>query len=317
MPEFIDNYPPVDIIIPTMNCKVNLEKCLSSINKQDYRGKVLITIIDGGSTDGTIELARYMGANVIVKVGMYGTGKNGARHFGETITSNPLIWNVDSDNIIVETNVLSRLVNPFISDDTINISIPVTAIDDRASSFNNWISASEIEKVNKMIARGHKTQDGYVILQDMFYGLTNCTLIKRRIIETVEGYDSDIRTLSRIRTLELSKGVIDPTSHFYHNQVSSIINYFRKWSNRIHRFSKMNIKDLSNFFVDYPPKMEDDRELKMNVVRTIFFDPLISLKFLFEKKQKYWIWGVIYSLVLVCYIALNFRIAFRVFRDFL
>ena len=317
MPQHIDKYPSVDIIIPTMNCKKSLEKCLYSIKKQDYKGKFLITIIDGGSTDGTIDLAKNMGAYVIVKEGMYGTGKNGARHYGETITSNPLIWNVDSDNIIVETYVLSRLTEPLIHDDTINISIPVTAIDESASPFNNWISASEIAKVDNMLQKGILTHEDYIVLQDMFYGLTNCTLIRRRVIEAVGGYDSDIRTLSRIRRLKFSKGVVDPTSHFYHNQVNSIISYFKKWSKRIHRFSNMNKEDLANFFVEYPPLLEDDFELKANVARTILFEPLTSLEFLLKKRQKYWIWGVVYSIFLVSFIVLNFRSALRVFRNFL
>jgi len=125
----LDENFSVDVIIPTLNSEKTLENCLRSLSKQRFTGKLNIVVIDGGSTDRTIEIAKNFSTNIYVKKGMYGTGKNGARHYGELLTNSPFIWNVDSDNIIVDDTALERLVGPLILDSTINISIPLTALD--------------------------------------------------------------------------------------------------------------------------------------------------------------------------------------------
>lgn len=48
--------PDVDVIMPTFNSSKTLEECLLSIRKQDYSGRIIITIIDGGSTDNTLDI---------------------------------------------------------------------------------------------------------------------------------------------------------------------------------------------------------------------------------------------------------------------
>ncbi|MEM2950633.1 MAG: glycosyltransferase [Nitrososphaeria archaeon] len=56
--------PLVSIIIPTYNSEKFLEKCLISIKRQKY-DKIEIIIVDDGSTDSTINIAKKYGCNVI------------------------------------------------------------------------------------------------------------------------------------------------------------------------------------------------------------------------------------------------------------
>jgi glycosyltransferase involved in cell wall biosynthesis len=49
--------PKISIITPVLNAKKTLEKAIKSVISQDYPNKEHI-IIDGGSTDGTVDLIR-------------------------------------------------------------------------------------------------------------------------------------------------------------------------------------------------------------------------------------------------------------------
>ena len=309
--------PDVDIIIPTFNSESTIEKCLRSIKNQDYPGKMIITIIDGGSTDKTIDIADKYDTKIIIKEGMYGTGRNGARHYGETITQSEYIWNIDSDNIIVETTVLSRLIKPLVFDKTINISIPLTAIDKTTSTFNRWASLVEIKNVEDMMGMGVKTKDGYILLSKMYYGLTNCSLLRRNVVNCCGGYDSDVRLLSRIERLGLSKGVIDLQSHFYHNQTVSILHYLKKLDRRLKRFGKMSQMDLSQYFVEYPPRMEDDHKLKTESIKFLAYSPLLQISYFLRDHDVAWLWGLPYSFLFSVSVSMHPLLTYKVFKQFL
>ena len=58
----------VAILIPTLNEEKTLKSLLDSINKNIYRNKEII-IIDGGSTDSTVQIAKKAGATVLMEAG--------------------------------------------------------------------------------------------------------------------------------------------------------------------------------------------------------------------------------------------------------
>lgn len=309
--------PDVDIIIPTFNSGNSIGRCLEQIKKQQYGGKINVTIIDGGSTDNTIDIASDFNAHIEIKKWMYATGKNGARHYGENITSSPFVWNIDSDNILVEESVLRRLIQPMLRDPTINISIPFPSIDHKTSTFNQWLTLKEIERVMAMVDAGTELGNSYILLNDMFYGLTNCSLVRRSAIEAVGGYDSDVRLLSRMRRMKMSRGIIDVKSHFYHNQTASILNFFKKWDRRIKFFGSMTQNDLEAYFVEYPPLEQDDNDLKAGFLASILSDTIGSLFNFVKSGNRSWLWGLPYSIWLLSYFALHPMLSYKVFTKFL
>ena len=309
--------PDVDIIIPTFNSGDSLGRCLEQIKKQEYGGRITITIIDGGSTDNTIDIASEFNAHIEIKKGMYGTGKNGARHYGETITSSPFVWNIDSDNILVEESVLRRLIQPMLKDPTINISIPFPSIDHKTSTFNQWLTLKEIERVMAMVRTGIEVGNNYILLNDMFYGLTNCSLVRKSALKTCGGYDSDVRLLSRMRRLKMSRGIIDVKSHFYHNQTDSILKFFKKWDRRIKFFGSMTQNDFEAYFVEYPPLEQDDNELKGEFLASILPDAIGSIFNFVRSGNRSWLWGLPYTIWLLSYFTLHPMLSYRVFSKFL
>jgi glycosyltransferase involved in cell wall biosynthesis len=58
--------PGVSFLIPTLNAGSQLDRCLGSIRSQRYpEDAIEIVVLDGGSTDGTVERAAQHGATVV------------------------------------------------------------------------------------------------------------------------------------------------------------------------------------------------------------------------------------------------------------
>lgn len=58
-------YDSISIAIPTLNEEQNISKCLSSIFRQKFNGKLEVFVIDGGSMDKTIEIAKTFHVNIL------------------------------------------------------------------------------------------------------------------------------------------------------------------------------------------------------------------------------------------------------------
>ena len=59
-------YPTISIVIPTYNEEINIERCLSSIIRQNYPSqKIELIVVDDDSTDNTINIAKKFGAKIL------------------------------------------------------------------------------------------------------------------------------------------------------------------------------------------------------------------------------------------------------------
>lgn len=106
-------WPTVSVVMPTLNSKRTLNESLGSIVSQDYpKENIEILVVDGGSNDGTQEIARSLGAKVID--GGYRDNMEPRRSVGLFKAKNQLIAYIDSDNILPNPNYFREMVQPFI-----------------------------------------------------------------------------------------------------------------------------------------------------------------------------------------------------------
>jgi glycosyltransferase involved in cell wall biosynthesis len=104
--------PSISIVIPTYNSEKFLPLCLQSINEQDYpKDKLEIIVVDGGSTDRTIDIAREFGVTKILHNPLR-TGEAG-KALGVKAAKNEIIAFIDSDNILDRKDWFKRMVEPF------------------------------------------------------------------------------------------------------------------------------------------------------------------------------------------------------------
>src|SRR3989304_671799 len=93
--------PELSIIIPTHNSASAIDRCINSLNAQSYhREKYEIIIVDDGSKDKTIELAKKAGVERIIEAEPCFQGK--ARNIGEQHAKGGYVAFIDSDCIAKE-----------------------------------------------------------------------------------------------------------------------------------------------------------------------------------------------------------------------
>lgn len=100
----------VSFVIPTLNASKVLRLCLESIRKQKTKYKYEILIVDGGSTDNTMNLAKNFRAKILqnpLKTAEAGKAVGVKQANGEYICL------IDSDNILPNANWLNKMIEPF------------------------------------------------------------------------------------------------------------------------------------------------------------------------------------------------------------
>ena len=101
----------VTFIIPTLNSGRVLDPCLRSIRNQKYdRKKITILILDGGSTDDTLKIAKSYHCHIFhnpLKTSESGKALGIKKSTGEFIAL------IDSDNILPSTDWLNTMLLPF------------------------------------------------------------------------------------------------------------------------------------------------------------------------------------------------------------
>ena len=112
----------ISIIIPTLNSAKVIELCLRSIRDQDFpQNKINVLLVDGGSTDNTVYIAKQFKCQIIsnpLKTA------EAAKAIGLQNTYDKYVAFIDSDNILPSKNWLNQMVSPLETDDSLIGSEP-------------------------------------------------------------------------------------------------------------------------------------------------------------------------------------------------
>lgn len=305
----------VDAVIPTLNCAIDLERCLTSIHSLNESSSVNIMIIDAGSKDETLKVAKDFGCEVHIRKGIYSNGINGARNFGLKFCKSNFYWQVDADNEFVGKDTLVNLLNPLIDDPELNISNPMPIRIDEQNNLMNYLIALDRLNMEKLMVRGNNSKE-YVVINDLDYGLNNGSIIKKDALMKVGGYDFDIRTLTRMRLKKLSKSAIVRKSYYKHYSVRTLLDYTKKLSRRVKLYYWFLENEKSNFI--FPINSE---EIKNLFPKTNSISPSSSLhqsaKMLIETRNLIWGWGFIFPLPYAIIAIRNPIKSIKVYRGFI
>jgi len=118
----VKSRPKISIITPTLNSGRTIEEYFKAIKSQKYKGEVEVLILDGGSTDKTLKIAKENGAKVFFnKLKTAEAGKA----LGVRKATGSICAFIDSDNLLVGNSWLEEMAKPFVEDDTIIAAEPI------------------------------------------------------------------------------------------------------------------------------------------------------------------------------------------------
>jgi glycosyltransferase involved in cell wall biosynthesis len=120
----VTSLPGISVLIPTLNAERYLAGCLRSVRAQEYPAeKIEIIVADAGSVDSTRDILEEYGVDrVVPNPGVTGEA---ARAILNRIASRELILSIDSDNYLVGSDWLRRMVEPLLEDSTVFASEPL------------------------------------------------------------------------------------------------------------------------------------------------------------------------------------------------
>ena len=102
----------VTIITVVLNRANILAKCIDSIKKQDYENIEYI-LVDGGSTDGTVGLAKSLLGDSDILVSEPDDGIYNALNKGLSLATGDIIGFLHSDDVFADDNVISEIAATF------------------------------------------------------------------------------------------------------------------------------------------------------------------------------------------------------------
>ncbi|MEW6678051.1 MAG: glycosyltransferase family 2 protein [Pseudomonadota bacterium] len=107
--------PLISVIVPTFNAEKHIDKCLQSLESQSFRN-FDVWLMDGGSTDDTVALARgyegRIGAGVHV-LSAKDEGVYDAMNKGISKSSGAWLYFIGADDVLFDSKVFGDLENYF------------------------------------------------------------------------------------------------------------------------------------------------------------------------------------------------------------
>lgn len=228
--------PTISVILPTYNAEKYLENCLKSIQKQDYpRDKLEILIIDGGSHDKTLEIAKKYKTTILFNP--YRDCDEG-KSIGLRQAKGEIIALIDADNELSSPNWLRTMIRPLLEDKTIFGVASPWLIRKDDPLINQYVTLLEIadpfarcfHPKMEIIDRGE-----YLIYRAQL-GETpvigaNGFLWRRKVIDVVGGYEQKFEEVNFIaRVIKggyLSYAQVKDLG-IYHYYCTSVWSYIKK-----------------------------------------------------------------------------------------
>ncbi|MEM3709469.1 MAG: glycosyltransferase [Nitrososphaerales archaeon] len=216
-------YPSVSVVVLTKNSARTLNDCLDAIIKSEFKPKEVI-IVDGGSTDNTLGIARKFKVNLILSD--EGKGLGYARDIGWRAASSDYVLFVDSD-VVLKEDFIQIAMNIMEKDKALG------ALAGKLEPVCHGKDIVSLWMMRNLSITLHKNAPFYPRYEPESLH-TAVTMFRRRALEKVGGFDHDMRLA--LEDWTISYRLLSS------NYKLAYINNFSKHLETPNRFKKMNIR---------------------------------------------------------------------------
>lgn len=231
------NYPKVSFVIPTYNSARTIGECIESIKSQSYpSSKIEIIVVDGGSTDGTLDISKAHGVTLIENPSRIQEGPNGGKAIGIKAASGEYICLVDSDNVLGSKNWLQQMLIPLMKRKDIGMSeCGRVLVDSRDPPINRYLSKLGCDPVTFYIADTPNVSERYpnydlIQIKDSSHPTvaSNGVIIRREVFIKSRGYTYDTNLLMNCKQAGYVAYARVNNVGLYHRYVDSLSTFCRK-----------------------------------------------------------------------------------------
>ena len=232
--------------IATLNDEKRIKKCLQHIKKQNYNHKkIKINVIDGGSKDKTISIAKSYGCRIIYNKYVLAEP---ALYLGYKSTKTDYAVYMATDNIIFDKNWLKKILKPFENNDKVKISFSKVSLSNSDNIWSNYLNedtdpfnrfvygnSSHPEKFKRYYKLLFQNRDFeiYDFKNNQNYpliALAQCTVVKSNLIRK-NLYDDIQDIINYIKSGYLIAYV--KNTSIYHYSISGFLDFYNKFDRRI------------------------------------------------------------------------------------
>lgn len=169
-----DKFPLVSCVVIGINSSKTISQCINSIKNSDYKGKIEIIYVDGGSTDNTIRLVNKIKRVKIIQLNQKHPTPGRQRNAGWKAAKGNLVHFFDGD-VIVEKDWISTAVKKINSKK--NIGAVCGLRKEKYPNKNFYHMVADLEWDNKIGITKYFGGD---------------VLIKKKTLNITKGYDSNL-----------------------------------------------------------------------------------------------------------------------------
>ncbi len=158
----------ISIITPVFNNEKTIEKCILSVKNQDYNNIEHI-IIDGGSTDGTVNIIKkYEKLYNLKWISEKDQGVGDAMNKGFNMASGNIFSWIDSDNFYLDNDFVSKIMK--IHNEQIVDIVITNCLSNHEGSKNNFLINPKIPTFNSLLNVGNTLTPECVFFdKDLFF----------------------------------------------------------------------------------------------------------------------------------------------------
>lgn len=291
----------ISFIVCSYNSPELIERCISSILKQKYKGKKEILIVDGGSDEKTLEILndfkrKYKEIKIINNEKKLPEGDGMGKWLGWKRAGGDFVFIVDQDNEIEGENFIEEMLYPFKNEKIFGCACRLK-IDHNDNLTNQYIA---LVGTDPFFA--YRSLDGLINIKNIGidkgkYSIVelkkdnlmitggNCFVYKKKFLDEVGGYVQDTENILKLVKNGYNKIGIPKNQYTHHYATKGFVDFIKK---KIKWALVYNKK--SGEFSYLPKNKEEKNDFVINLLFIVFIVPnlVIATKKFIQTGEKAW-----------------------------